>query len=153
MKKNRWLTVYAVLVFLFLMIPLVIITVTAFGGGSAITFPIDSFSLKWFGNVFALKSFRRSFLTSLKWHSLQPLLLLVGIPKDTHWHGQNPRKTASAIRIFVSNHCSWDCSRFYPVSVPDPDFPPSGYGKSSGRPFSCNSALCNPCSWFCYGAV
>lgn len=43
MKKNRWLTVYAVLVFLFLMIPLVIITVTAFGGGSAITFPIDSF--------------------------------------------------------------------------------------------------------------
>ena len=51
MKKNRWLTVYAVLVFLFLMIPLVIITVTAFGGGSAITFPIDSFSLKWFGNV------------------------------------------------------------------------------------------------------
>ena len=26
-----------------LMIPLVIITVTAFGGGSAITFPIDSF--------------------------------------------------------------------------------------------------------------
>ena len=66
MKKNRWLTVYAVLVFLFLMIPLVIITVTAFGGGSAITFPIDSFSLKWFGNVFALKSFRRSFLTSLE---------------------------------------------------------------------------------------
>ena len=66
MKKNRWLTVYAVLVFLFLMIPLVIITVTAFGGGSAITFPIDSFSLKWFGNVFALKYFRRSFLTSLE---------------------------------------------------------------------------------------
>ena len=57
MKKNRWLTLYAVLVFLFLMIPLVIITVTAFGGGSAITFPIDSFSLKWFGNVFTLKSF------------------------------------------------------------------------------------------------
>ena len=132
MKKNRWLTVYAVLVFLFLMIPLVIITVTAFGGGSAITFPIDSFSLKWFGNVFALKSFRRSFLTSLEVAFLATFIaLLVGIPAA----------------------CSWDCSRFYPVSVPDSDFPPSGYGKSSGRPFSCNSALCNPCSWFCYGAV
>ena len=70
MKKNRWLTLYAVLVFLFLMIPLVIITVTAFGGGSAITFPIDSFSLKWFGNVFTLKSFRRSFLTSLEAYAL-----------------------------------------------------------------------------------
>ncbi len=81
MKKNRWLTVYAVLVFLFLMIPLVIITVTAFGGGSAITFPIDSFSLKWFGNVFALKSFRRSFLTSLEVAFLATFIaLLVGIP-------------------------------------------------------------------------
>ncbi len=29
--------------------------VTAFGGGNAITFPIDSFSLKWFANVFAIK--------------------------------------------------------------------------------------------------
>ena len=81
MKKNRWLTLYAVLVFLFLMIPLVIITVTAFGGGSAITFPIDSFSLKWFGNVFTLKSFRRSFLTSLEVAFLATFIaLLVGVP-------------------------------------------------------------------------
>ena len=62
MKKTIW----AVLVFAFLAIPLLIITVTAFGGGSAITFPIESFSLKWFANVFALKSFRRSFITSLE---------------------------------------------------------------------------------------
>lgn len=63
MRKNKLLTAYAVLVFAFLVIPLVIITITAFGGGSAITFPIESFSFKWFANVFALKSFRRSFLT------------------------------------------------------------------------------------------
>ena len=69
MRKNKVLTIWAAIVFAFLMIPLLIITVTAFGGGSAITFPIESFSTKWFANVFALKSFRRSFLTSLESHS------------------------------------------------------------------------------------
>ena len=75
------LTIWAVLVFAFLAIPLFIITVTAFGGGSAITFPIESFSLKWFANVFALKSFRRSFITSLEVAFLATFIsLLVGIP-------------------------------------------------------------------------
>ena len=81
MRKNKLLTAFAVLVFAFLMIPLIIITVTAFGGGSAITFPIDSFSTKWFANVFALKSFRRSFLTSLEVAFLATFIaLLVGVP-------------------------------------------------------------------------
>lgn len=81
MKKSRWLTIYAVIVFAFLMIPLLIITVTAFGEGSAITFPIDSFSVKWFGNVFMLKSFRTSFLTSIEVALLATVIaLLVGVP-------------------------------------------------------------------------
>lgn len=81
MKKSRWLTIYAVIVFAFLMIPLLIITVTAFGGGSAITFPIDSFSVKWFANVFTLKSFRSSFLTSIEVAFLATVIaLLVGVP-------------------------------------------------------------------------
>ena len=80
-RKNKLLTIWAVLVFAFLAIPLLIITVTAFGGGSAITFPIESFSLKWFANVFALKSFRRSFITSLEVAFLATFIsLLVGIP-------------------------------------------------------------------------
>ena len=57
MRKNKLLTVYAVWYFAFLVIPLVIITISAFGGGSAITFPIESFSFKWFAMLFALKSF------------------------------------------------------------------------------------------------
>ena len=81
MRKNKLLTIWAVLVFAFLAIPLLIITVTAFGGGSAITFPIESFSLKWFANVFALKSFRRSFITSLEVAFMATFIsLLVGIP-------------------------------------------------------------------------
>ena len=81
MGKNKLLTAVAVLVFAFLIIPLCIITVTAFGGGSAITFPIDSFSLKWFANVFSLESFRNSFLTSLEIGLLATVIaLLVGVP-------------------------------------------------------------------------
>ena len=81
MGKNKLLTAVAVLVFPFLLIPLCIITVTAFGGGSAITFPIDSFSLKWFVNVFTLESFRNSFLTSLEIGLLATVIaLLVGVP-------------------------------------------------------------------------
>ena len=81
MGKNKLLTAVAVLVFAFLIIPLCIITVTAFGGGSAITFPIDSFSLKWFVNVFTLESFRNSFLTSLEIGLLATVMaLLVGVP-------------------------------------------------------------------------
>ena len=42
---------------------------------------IESFSTKWFANVFALKSFRRSFLTSLEVALLATCIsLLVGIP-------------------------------------------------------------------------
>lgn len=81
MRKNGFLTIFALLVFGFLIIPLVIITVTAFGEGSAITFPIESFSLKWFANVFSIKSFRKSFLTSLEVALLATVIaLLVGIP-------------------------------------------------------------------------
>ncbi|WP_333649466.1 ABC transporter permease [Lacrimispora sp.] len=81
MRKSKMLTAFVVLVFAFLVIPLIIITVTAFGEGSAITFPIESFSVKWFVNVFATKSFRNSFLTSLQIALLATVLALVaGIP-------------------------------------------------------------------------
>ncbi|WP_097002906.1 ABC transporter permease [Lacrimispora amygdalina] len=81
MRKNKMLTIFAVLVFGFLILPLIIIAVTAFGKGSAITFPIESFSFKWFLNVFAIKSFRISFLTSLEIALLATVIaLLVGIP-------------------------------------------------------------------------
>lgn len=81
MHKNKLLTAFAVLVFAFLMVPLIMITITAFGEGSAITFPIQSFSFKWFRKVFALHSFQISFLTSLEIAILATVIaLLIGIP-------------------------------------------------------------------------
>lgn len=81
MRKNKLLTIFAICVFLFLFLPLVIITITAFGEESTITFPIKSFSLKWFVNVFKSETFITSFILSIKVALLATLLaLLVGIP-------------------------------------------------------------------------
>lgn len=81
MRKNKLLTIFSILVFLFLFIPLIIIAVTAFGEESTITFPIKSVSLKWFANVFNSESFMSSFGLSIIIALLATLLaLLVGIP-------------------------------------------------------------------------
>lgn len=81
MRKNKLLTLFAMSVFFFLFFPLVIIAVTAFGGESTITFPIQSFSLKWFENVFTSPSFMSSFGLSLKVAFLATVLaLIIGVP-------------------------------------------------------------------------
>ncbi|WP_317367132.1 ABC transporter permease [uncultured Tyzzerella sp.] len=81
MRKNKLLTIFSMLVFLFLFIPLIIIVVTAFGEETTITFPIKSFSLKWFSSVLESQSFMSSFLISIVIALFATLLaLLVGIP-------------------------------------------------------------------------
>ena len=81
MRKNKLLTAFAVLVFAFLMIPLIIITVTAFGGGSAITFPIDSSPPTSPATVFPLTPPPSSYLTSPEVAFLGSMIaLLVGVP-------------------------------------------------------------------------
>lgn len=155
MRNNRWLTAFAVLVFAFLMIPLFIITVTAFGGGTAITFPIESVSLKWFVNVFTLKSFRRSFITSLEVAFLATFIaLLVGVPAAyalarSHMKGKQLLKSFFLSPTIVPGYCY----RFYPVSVSDPDFPSAGTGKPAGRTLYGDAALCDPGGRLFHGAV
>jgi putative spermidine/putrescine transport system permease protein len=81
MRKHKVLTAFSILVFIFLVAPLVIVTITAFEGGSAVKFPIETFSIKWFANVFKLQSFRQSFVTSFQIAIFSTLLaMVVGIP-------------------------------------------------------------------------
>ena len=141
MRKNKLLTIWAVLVFAFLAIPLLIITVTAFGGGSAITFPIESFSLKWFANVFALKSFRRSFITSLEVAFLATFIsLLVGIPAAYALARSGMKGRGLLKSIFLS-------------PVPDINFKDPCIYRTFGRSFHGNTAICDPCGRFFHGAV
>lgn len=81
MRKHKLITAFTIVVFFFLIAPLVIITVTAFGSGSAIKFPIDGFTFKWFAEVFNKKSFITSFKTSFEISILATIIaLIVGIP-------------------------------------------------------------------------
>ena len=137
------------------MIPLLIITVTAFGGGSAITFPIESFSTKWFANVFALKSFRKSFLTSLEVALLATCIsLLVGIPAAYALARAGLKGKQLLKSIFLSpTIVPGIVNRLYHVPVPDINFKDPCIYRTFGRSFHGNTAICDPCCRFFYGAV
>lgn len=81
MRKQRGLSIFAGAVFAFLFIPLIIITITAFGENATIQFPISGFTFQWFTAVFENQSFMDSFLLSLEVSLLAILLaLIIGIP-------------------------------------------------------------------------
>lgn len=81
MRRYKGLTVFAVLVFSFLFIPLLIIAITAFGSEPTISFPIKGFSLEWFSKAISSESFKKAFTLSIQIALLSTLLaLIVGIP-------------------------------------------------------------------------
>ncbi|MBT2695846.1 ABC transporter permease [Bacillus sp. ISL-40] len=81
MRKNVGLKIFAGFVFAFLFVPLLIIVVTSFGTNSTIQFPIEGFTLDWFGKVFNNESFMNSFLLSLQVAFIATLLaLIIGVP-------------------------------------------------------------------------
>ena len=81
MRRYKGLTIFAILVFAFLFIPLLIIAVTAFGSEPTISFPIKGFSLEWFGKALSSESFRKAFILSIQIAFLATILaLIIGIP-------------------------------------------------------------------------
>lgn len=82
MKERHYgLAIFSTLVFIFLLGPLVIISVTSFGPGTVLKFPPDGFSLKWYQNIGHVSMFPKTFVTSIIISLLGNLLALVlGIP-------------------------------------------------------------------------
>lgn len=81
MKKNTFSSFVAILVLLFLFLPLALIVVTSFGTAATIQFPIEGFTLDWYGVVLASESFMGSFGLSLSiglWATA--ISLLLGVP-------------------------------------------------------------------------
>nr|WP_210381415.1 ABC transporter permease [Microvirga zambiensis] len=71
----------AALVYLFLMLPLVIVVGAALSDTTYLTFPPQGLSLRWFQNIFEISAFRRTIVTSLQIALLGTLIaLLIGIP-------------------------------------------------------------------------
>lgn len=70
-----------VLVFLFLVGPLVIVLGAALSDTTYLTFPPQGLSLRWFENIFQIDAFRRTIFTSLQIALLSTTIaLIIGIP-------------------------------------------------------------------------
>lgn len=80
-EKHYGLAIFSTLVFIFLLGPLLIISVTSFGPGTVLKFPPDGFSLKWYQNIWAVDMFPKTFVTSIIISLLGNLLaLILGVP-------------------------------------------------------------------------
>jgi putative spermidine/putrescine transport system permease protein len=72
---------FAVLVFLFLLAPLVIIVGASLSDTTYLTFPPQGLTLRWFSNIFEISAFRNTAITSFQVAILGTgLSLLIGIP-------------------------------------------------------------------------
>jgi putative spermidine/putrescine transport system permease protein len=80
-KIHPGLIGFTVLVFVFLVGPLVIVFGAAVSDTTFLTFPPQGLSLRWFENIFAIEAFRRTILTSLQVAFISTFIaLLIGIP-------------------------------------------------------------------------
>ena len=80
-RLNPSLIVLTVLVYIFLMGPLIIVLGASVSDTSYLTFPPQGFTLHWFERIFEMGAFRRTIITSLQIAFLATgLALLIGIP-------------------------------------------------------------------------
>lgn len=80
-RVHPLLGAFAVLTFLFLIGPLIIIIGTALSDTTFLTFPPQGLSLRWFDNIFQISAFRRTMVTSfLLAAGGTTLSLLIGVP-------------------------------------------------------------------------
>ncbi|MDO7908631.1 ABC transporter permease [Paenibacillus sp. JX-17] len=79
--KQIGLGLFSLLVFIFLLGPLLIISLTSFEPGRVLKFPPQGFSLRWYEQIFEVKGFMRTFWTSIGISVLGNILaLLLGVP-------------------------------------------------------------------------
>lgn len=80
-RINPLLILFTVLVYIFLMGPLIIVLGASVSDTTYLTFPPQGLTLRWFENIFAISAFKRTIVTSLELAFLATgLALLVGIP-------------------------------------------------------------------------
>lgn len=68
------LRIFVYICIAFLYLPLVVVIVYAFNGGSSLSWPIHGFSLRWFDQIFSDPTFRHAFLISLEAAALTALI-------------------------------------------------------------------------------
>lgn len=102
-SKNKALMAFSAFVYLFLLVPLVIITGTAFGSAGYLKFPPTDFSLKWVQNIFEVEMFMRTFGISMQIAVVGTLIaLLVGIPAAHALSGYSFKGKSYVEGLFLS---------------------------------------------------
>ncbi|WP_282939262.1 ABC transporter permease [Paenibacillus sp. RC67] len=80
-EKNRGLGLFTLLVYAFLLGPLIIIAAASFDPGTVLKFPPQGFSFKWYENIFKVKMFMETFKTSIFVSLLGNVFaLILGVP-------------------------------------------------------------------------
>ena len=154
MRKNKFLTVYACLVFGFLPLPLAIIAVTAFNTAPTISFPISGFTFKWFANVFATKSFLSGFQLSFMLAIVATLIaLLVGVPA-AYALCRNSVKGKKLLKSFlIPDDHSGHRRRLFVISVHRSEAEAAGHAGLTDRSLPGRAALCHPGCRFRAGTI
>ena len=80
-RLHPGLIAFTVLVYLFLMGPMVIVIGASLSDTGYLTFPPEGLTLRWFERIFEMSAFRRTMVTSFQVAALSTFLaLLIGIP-------------------------------------------------------------------------
>lgn len=107
MKKNKALLLITILVYVFLIGPLLIIMAASFSDTNYLTFPGHGFTLKWYAQVLMMKSFISAAQTSVIVAVVSTLLALVlGLPaayalNRYHFRGKDAIKTVFLSPVLV----------------------------------------------------
>lgn len=81
MKKNPYLDIFIIFVYIFLLLPLVVIVFSSLGAKEYLAFPPPGFSFRWYLHIFKVEMFMQSFKISLMIAiSASFLALILGIP-------------------------------------------------------------------------
>lgn len=100
--RHPLVTLAAVLVYVFLLGPLVIVLGAAISDTTFLAFPPQGVSLRWFANVFATTAFRDTFWISLQVAVLgTALALLVGVPAAYAMSRHRVRLPKAVANLFV----------------------------------------------------
>jgi len=80
-RSRLWFRVFAISTYVFLYLPVVVLVVFSFSDSKLLVFPIDEFSLRWYGVLFANKDLQRSILNSfIVAGTVVPVSLALGTP-------------------------------------------------------------------------
>ena len=103
MRKNKLLLLIATLSVLFLVMPLIMIAITAFGSAPIIQFPIQGFTFKWFSKVLASKSLMTSLITSLRLALIASVLgILIALPTSYALSKRKDKISKALLSYFLS---------------------------------------------------